>query len=76
MNPGGWSGFGRQANPWLMEHVLASAHLPAAASPPIRLRMIAEARAMAAQTPSVDFHLGRFVDAPDFSRSDCKPNSA
>ena len=63
-NPGGWSGFGKPSNPWLTEHVLASAHLPAAAAAPIRLRMIAEARALAAQTPSVDLHLGRFEDAP------------
>lgn len=63
-NPGGWSGLGKPANPWLFEHVLASAHLPASAPAPARLRMIAEARALVARTQSVDLHLGRFDDAP------------
>jgi hypothetical protein len=63
-NPGGWSGFGRRSNPWLTEHVLASAHLPATAPVPIRLRMIAEAKALAGATPSADLHLGKLEDAP------------
>ncbi|MFN4140942.1 hypothetical protein [Aestuariivirga sp.] len=63
-NPGGWSGFGRRRNPWLLEHVLNACHIPAGADSSAKLRLVAEARRLAASTPATDLHLGHLEDAP------------
>ena len=63
-NPGGWSGFGKRHNHWLLEQILGSAHMPSAADTSSKLHLLAEARSLAASVPSVDLHLGSLEDAP------------